>query len=95
MRRLLFLRPEAEQDLAAARDWYDQKQVGLGDEFLNAIALALSELAQTPERHRYYHRNFRRVLLRRFPYKIFYQVIGERIVVFRVLHGKRQDREVL
>jgi len=29
------------------------------------------------------------VLLRRFPYKIFYQVIGERVVIFRVIHAKQ------
>ena len=33
MNRLLLVRPEAEQDLAAARDWYEQRRVGLGDEF--------------------------------------------------------------
>ena len=41
MKGVLFLRPDAEQDLAAARDWYDQQRAGLGDEFLASIALAL------------------------------------------------------
>lgn len=49
-------------------------------------------LELNPEREHLYHGNFRRVLFRRFPYKIFYQVIGERVVVFRVLHAK-QDHE--
>lgn len=89
MKWLLFLRPEAERDLTGARDWYDQKRAGLGDEFLDAVALAMRELAHDPELHRLYFRNFRRVLLRRFPYKIFYQVIGHRVVIFRVLHAKQ------
>jgi hypothetical protein len=41
MKGVLFLRPEAEQDLAAERDWYDQQRAGLGDEFIDAIALVL------------------------------------------------------
>ena len=49
MKRVLFLRPEAEQDLADARDWYDQKRAGLGDEFLDTIAHAMNELARDPE----------------------------------------------
>jgi plasmid stabilization system protein ParE len=49
----------------------------------------LRELEHDPELPRLYYRNFRRVLLRRFPYKIFYQVIAQRVVVFRVLHAKR------
>ena len=71
-----FLRPEAGQDLASARDWYDQQRAGLGDEFLDALALALRVLARDPELPRFYHQKFRRVMLRRFPYKIFYQVVS-------------------
>ena len=71
MKWLVLVRPEAEQDLAAARDWYDRKRAGLGDEFLDAVMSAMRELAGDPERARLYYRDFRRVLLRRFPYKIF------------------------
>lgn len=89
MKRLLFLRPEAERDLVATRDWYDQKRLGLGDEFLDAVALALLELETQAEINRLYYRDFRRSLLRRFPYKIFYQLIGDRIVIFRIIHAKQ------
>ena len=89
MKWLLLVRPEAEQDLASAREWYDQRSERLGDEFLDAVAAALEELEHNPELSRLYYRNFRRVLLRRFPYKIFYQVVAQRIVVFRVLHAKQ------
>ena len=87
---LQLVRPEAERDLAAARDWYDRQRAGLGDEFLDEVAAAMRVLEREPERSRLYHCNFRRVLLRRFPYKIFYQVIGRRVVVFRVLHAKQE-----
>jgi plasmid stabilization system protein ParE len=86
---ILLVRPEAERDLATARDWYDQKRAGLGDEFLDEIAAAMRTLAQAPERERLYYRNFRRIIVRRFPYKIFYQTVGVRIIVFRVLHAKQ------
>lgn len=89
MKWLLLVRPEAEQDLALARDWYEQKRARLGHEFLDAVAAALRELEQNPQVPRLYYRNFRRVLLRRFPYKIFYQVIAQRVVIFRVLHAKQ------
>jgi hypothetical protein len=41
---LLLVRLEAERDLANARDWYDKRRSGLGDEFLDEIALALRKL---------------------------------------------------
>jgi plasmid stabilization system protein ParE len=89
MKSLLLVRPEAERDLATARDWYEEKSEGLGDEFLDSVAGAMREIEGNSGRSRFYYRNFRRVLLRRFPYKIFYQVIAQRVVIFRVLHAKQ------
>jgi plasmid stabilization system protein ParE len=86
---LVLVRAEAERDLEAARDWYEQKRSGLGGEFLDEFAAAMRTLELNPECEHLYHGQFRRVLFRRFPYKIFYQIIGERVVVFRVLHAKR------
>ena len=86
---IVLVRPEAERDLEAAKDWYEQKRPGLGGKFIDEFATAMWALEQNPERERLYHRNFRRVIVRRFPYKIFYQVIGVRVIVFRVLHAKQ------
>ena len=86
---MVLVRAEAERDLAEARNWYEEKRPGLGDEFLDEFAKAMQTLEAHPEREHLYYRNFRRVLFRRFPYKVFYQVIGTRVVVFRVLHAKQ------
>ena len=88
----VLVRVEAEWDLEVARDWYEAKRPGLGGEFLDEFAAVMRVLELDPERERFYYRSFRRVLFRRFPYKVFYQVIGERVVIFRVLHAK-QDHE--
>ena len=90
MKWLVTIRPEAENDLIAARDWYDERRSGLGDEFLDEISLAMLQLESSPERERLYYRNFRRIIVRRFPYKVFYQIIDNRVVVFRVLHAKQE-----
>jgi plasmid stabilization system protein ParE len=86
---VILVRPEAERDLAAAHDWYRHKELRLGEDFLDAVAVAMGRLEEEPKRQRLYYLNFRRIILRRFPYKIFYQVIGARVVVFRVLHAKQ------
>ena len=86
---IVVIRPDAERDLRAACEWYRRKEPRLGGEFLDAVAVAMRGLEEDPKRQRLYYLNFRRVILRRFPYKIFYQVIGDRVVVFRVLHAKR------
>lgn len=92
---LVLIRARAEQDLAAARAWHEQKAPGLGDEFLDEFAAAMRKLESDPEREHLYYRNFRRVLFLRFPYKVFYQIIGARVVVFRVLHAKQEHQRRL
>ena len=91
----VLLHAEAEKDLIAARDWYDRKCPQLGDEFLDEVAIAIRQLENAPERERLYFLNFRRVLLRRFPFKLFYQVIGDRVVILRVLHAKQSHERSL
>ncbi|MBC8008840.1 MAG: type II toxin-antitoxin system RelE/ParE family toxin [Burkholderiales bacterium] len=75
--------------MTEARDWYDRRAAGLGHAFLDEVSLAMRALIAHPEGNRFYYKTFRRVLVSRFPYKIFYQIIGARVVVFRVLHAKQ------
>jgi toxin ParE1/3/4 len=89
---VILVRPEAERDVADARDWYDRIRRDLADDFLDEVAAAIRQLERDPARERLYFLNFRRVRLRRFPYKVFYQILGNRVVVFRVLHAK-QDHQ--
>jgi toxin ParE1/3/4 len=89
------IRPRAEADLLKARNWYENKRPGLGDEFLAEIGITIELLAQDPERRPDYYRGFRRALTRRFPYKMFYRLEGNQIIVFRVLHAHRDHPRLL
>jgi toxin ParE1/3/4 len=88
----LVIRPEAEADALEAYRWYGEQLPGLGDDFLTEIDRALENIRTNPEAHRKLHREFRRVLTRRFPYAVFYAVRGDRIVVFAMLHTARDPR---
>jgi toxin ParE1/3/4 len=52
-------------------------------------------LEEQPERRPIYYNGFRRLITRRFPYKIFYRIEGDRVIVFRILHAKRDHRRQL
>jgi plasmid stabilization system protein ParE len=81
------IRPKARTDLRRAHDWYEERCAGLGDEFLAALAETLLRLEADPERFPLYYRGFRRVLTRRFPYKLFFRIADRNIIVVRILHG--------
>lgn len=46
------VQPQAEADLAAAFDWYQQRQPGLGSELLNEAETSIRKLAGQPYRHK-------------------------------------------
>jgi plasmid stabilization system protein ParE len=87
--------PLAEADLRDACDWYGRQRPGLGDEFLQAVEEALRALEAHPERHPIYYRGIRRILTRRFPFKLFYLIEADRVEVLRVLHAHRDHRRWL
>ena len=88
MKRLVF-RLAAEEELANARLWYEEQRSGLGDEFLACIEAGLERVVATPDAFPKVHSEIRRVLVRRFPYGIFYIVEAERIVVLAIFHASR------
>jgi len=57
----------------------------------DAIALAQTH----PLAFHLVHRTFRRVLLQRFPYALFYQFADDRIIVVAVLHQARDPEALL
>jgi len=91
----VIIRPDAEADLQNARSWYESQRTGLGDELLVEVRNAVRLLEEQPERRPVYYNGFRRLITRRFPYKIFYRVEGDCVIVFRILHAKREHRRQL
>jgi len=89
------IRPQAQADLDHARLWYNTRRPGLGNEFVIEIREALAVARNNPQRYAVYYRDFRRILVKRFPYKIFYRFERERIIVFRVLHVRQDHTERL
>jgi plasmid stabilization system protein ParE len=60
-----------------------------GEDFLDEIGRSIDLLAHCPDLQPVYYRGFRRVFCRRFPYKLFYRIEGDRVIVFRILHARR------
>lgn len=89
------LHPTATDDVREARVWYDGQRPGLGVEFLAAVEDGLLTLETHADLAPVYYRGLRRILLRRFPYKLFYLLEGDRVEVLRVLHAHRDHRRLL
>jgi len=86
--------PEVEADVQNGRLWYEEKSAGLGEEFLRVFYACSQELTRNPAVHQKVHREFRRCLLRRFPYAIYFRVEGDRVIVFGLFHCARDPRRL-
>ena len=87
----LIVRPLAECDLEAGRQWYEKKRRGLGSDFLLCVDDAFERIQQNPESPAIVYRGVRRVLIRRFPYIIYYRVEFDATVILGVLHGRQRS----
>jgi len=88
----LVVRPIAAADIEDIYLWYDAQRDGLGNEFLDAVKLVFEALLGNPRLFRVVHRDTRRANIRRFPYSVFYRVIGDTVVIVGCFHGSRNPR---
>ena len=95
MKWRVYIREAAQTDILKTSDWYEDQRDGLGDEFLVCLADALSRLEADPEQFPSYHRGFRRVLTERFPYRLFFRIEQDAVIVFRILHVARNHARQL
>jgi plasmid stabilization system protein ParE len=84
--------PAAADEFVGAVAWYEQQRSGLGSEFAAACRSALALIQDRPEVFRRVHGDVRRVILRRFPYAIFYRSRGAELLVVAVMHERRDPR---
>jgi toxin ParE1/3/4 len=89
-------RPQAEDDVLDAADWYDSQRAGLGDEFIEETLAVFDAIAVNPLLHcrRHPTKNIRWRYPKRFPYRVIYEVIEakELVIIAAVIHAARHDR---
>jgi plasmid stabilization system protein ParE len=88
------LRPEVLDDLREASRWYEGEQEGLGQRLQQTFFSAVSVAAQNPEIFFKAYAEFRRVLLRHFPYVLYFSVHEDAVVFVLLFHGARDPQEL-
>jgi plasmid stabilization system protein ParE len=84
--------PEASLDVAESYGWYESREPGLGEEFLRCVEACVLLIQRHPEMFPLAVDEFRRALIRRFPFEIFYEASGEQLVIYAVFHCSRNPK---
>ena len=82
---------EAEQDITEAYRWYEDRRAGLGEDFLSCVEACLGVIGRSPEMYAVVHENYRRGLVRRFPYAVFFEYGEGTVIVYGVFHTARDS----
>jgi plasmid stabilization system protein ParE len=81
-------------DLADGRIFYERQSAGLGNYFLDSLFSDIDSLVLYAGIHRKFS-GFHRLLSKRFPYAIFYQLeMDDTVVVYRVLDCRQNPRKI-
>lgn len=86
----MVFRPEAEDEVLEAREWYETRRSGLGTEFAQAVDEIISRIVENPLSYQRAYKDTRRAVLSRFPYVVYYRLAGENMVVVAV-HGRQHQ----
>jgi len=89
----LIIAPEAEQDILLAYYWYEDRRRGLGEEFLDCVDVCIQGICRMPELNAKVYEEYRRALLRRFPYAVFYEYSGRKVTVYCIFHTSRDPKK--
>ncbi len=82
----------AEEDISNAIIWYDKQLKGLGQRFLLSIDASIQSIQRNPFLYPKIYKNFRRALIQRFPFGIYYSIERDTIVVIAAFHEKRKPK---
>lgn len=89
MYKLIF-RDGVRSEVQIAYYWYETQKQGLGDEFLLEIERAFVHLKKNPQYYRFIYKTRRRLLIKRFPYKIIYEIFNYEVVIFALKHSRQK-----
>jgi toxin ParE1/3/4 len=83
-------RPAAEFELQDAYRWYEERERGLGSEFIQCIDACVETICRHPEIYPIAHREIRQGVVRRFPFTIYYVPTKDAIIILSVFHSSRE-----
>jgi len=84
------LAPAAEGDIGDAFLWYRERNALAADAFRAEVFDAIDRIAEAPLSRTTDEEGNRKRVLRRFPYSVFYKVLGSTVTILAVAHHRRR-----
>jgi plasmid stabilization system protein ParE len=93
MANSLLILSAAERDVSDAFAWYENRQSGLGLEFLRAVDARIRTIQRTPEACGFIANPYRSAIVRRFPYVVLYTYRDNTVTIYAVFHTSQDPQK--
>ncbi len=82
----LVIKDDATMDMLESYLYYEEKQSGLGEQFLVTVQKRFADLSTHPEYYSFIDQRkiLRDVALDQFPYVIVYEIAGKEVIIYAV-----------
>ena len=84
------LAPTAEQDIADAFLWYRERNALAADGFRAEVFDVVDHIGNHPLNRPADDEGNRHRVLKRFPYSVFYEVLGSTVMILAIAHHRRK-----
>jgi toxin ParE1/3/4 len=86
---MIIIRPDAEDELNDAWEWYEERAPGLGERLRERVNETLERIEQNPLMYAKAFADIRVAPVKRFRYAVYYRLIGDKIVITAIMHTSR------
>jgi toxin ParE1/3/4 len=84
---------EIYEELNSAAVYYEGQQNNLGVKFLDDYENTMANLKRAPLVYQFRFKEFRGIRFARFPFVVLYEVEGKSIIIYRLIHAKRNPKK--
>ena len=94
MSRRLIVKPGAEADIANGFRWYQSRQSGLGERFVEELDVAFQRIVENPAAYQEVLPEIRRAATRIYPYLVFFTFDPEAVYILAVVPAAQDPRYI-
>ncbi len=82
-------------ELFDAIDWFENEKPFLGFKFYNEFLDCIQNLSKSPQHYGFVFKDYRQVLLKKFPYKLIFKVLGTDVVIQAIFYTSRNSKKII
>mgnify|MGYP001199830451 FL=1 len=86
MTYILEIKDHANLEIIEAYLYYEEKRLGLGEEFLEHLSVYFDRIITNPKHFPQKRKPYREAFIKRFPYLIIYEITNRKVIVYSIFN---------